>query len=161
MNISDIYVKSGITILLVLSWFIDIPKLKINIWELIGRKIGKVLNTETSKEIESLRKEVKEDIQELREDIDKTNKSLEDYKATDTARSMDNIRQRILRFSDEIRRKERHSKESFDNILDDIDDYEHYCDAHADYKNSKAEFAIENIRKAYRRTLDQNDFLND
>lgn len=42
-------------------------------------------------------------------------------------------RYRILRFDDEIRHKIRHSKEHFDQILEDIDKYEKYCRENPDF----------------------------
>ena len=39
----------------------------------------------------------------------------------------DMCRIRILRFSDELRRGVNHSEESFNNVLEDIDNYTEYC----------------------------------
>lgn len=47
-------------------------------------------------------------------------------------------RYRILRFNDEILHEQRHTKEHFDQILDDITRYEKYCDEHPEYENNKA-----------------------
>ena len=89
--------------------------------------------------------EVKKDLDGLREEIHKNQVS--------TART------RILRFSDEILHKMRHSKEMFDQINEDIDAYRKYCDKHPEYKNNKAVMAIGNIEKVYGMCLEQHDFL--
>ncbi len=68
-------------------------------------------------------------------------------------------RYRILRFDDEIRHKIRHSKEHFDQILDDIDKYEKYCRENPDFPNNKAVFAIRNIRETYDKCGDEGTFL--
>ena len=89
--------------------------------------------------------EVKKDLDGLRAEIYKNQAS--------TART------RILRFSDEILHKMRHSKEMFDQINEDIDAYRKYCDKHPEYKNNKAVMAIGNIEKVYEICLEQHDFL--
>ena len=66
---------------------------------------------------------------------------------------------RILQFSDEIRHKQRHSKEMFDQINDDIDKYRRYCNKHDDFINNRAVMAIGNIERVYEACLEQNDFL--
>ena len=68
-------------------------------------------------------------------------------------------RVRILRCSDEMRHKQRHSEEYFDQMLEDINNYETYCVKNPDFKNSKAELAIENIKRVYANCLQQGDFL--
>lgn len=66
---------------------------------------------------------------------------------------------RILQFSDEIRHKQRHSKEMFDQINEDIDKYRRYCNKHDDFINNRAVMAIGNIERVYGICLEQNDFL--
>ena len=68
-------------------------------------------------------------------------------------------RYRILRFDDEIRHHVKHTEEHFNQIMDDIDEYERYCSAHPNYKNSKAVLAIENTRRTYERCRRENSFL--
>lgn len=68
-------------------------------------------------------------------------------------------RYRILRFDDEIRHGEKHSKEHFDQIIEDIDKYEDYCRDHPEFPNSKAVFAIRNIKNVYQKCTDEGTFL--
>lgn len=64
----------------------------------------------------------------------------------------DLARTRILRFADELRRDIKHSPESFDNALADIDFYTDYCTTHADtYINCKAEAAMSYTKDVYGR----------
>jgi hypothetical protein len=77
---------------------------------------------------------------------------LEEYEAN-------NNRYRILRFDDEIRHEVLHTKEHFDQILDDITDYENYCIDHPKYKNNKACLAIDNIRRTYDKCATEHTFL--
>ena len=58
-------------------------------------------------------------------------------------------RDRILRFYDEICAKIDHSEPVYLGILDDIDEYEAYCSAHPDFKNSRGKMAMTHIRDTY------------
>lgn len=68
-------------------------------------------------------------------------------------------RYRILRFNDEVKQGIRHTEEHFNQILEDITKYNRYCGEHKDFPNDKAVFAIKNIRDAYDKCLEENDFL--
>lgn len=68
-------------------------------------------------------------------------------------------RYRILRFNDEVLHDQHHTKEHFDQILDDITRYERYCNEHPEYENNKAVFAIANIKRVYQKCADENIFL--
>lgn len=74
-------------------------------------------------------------------------------------RNAKEARRRILRFGDEVRHGQRHSKEHCDEIILDITDYEHYCATHPDFKNQKAQSTIKLLVKEYERCLAENDFL--
>ena len=68
-------------------------------------------------------------------------------------------RYRILRFNDEILHDQRHTKEHFDQILDDVTRYEKFCKDHPEYENNKAILAIENIKRVYKKCTDESTFL--
>ena len=113
---------------------IQLAPIKINPWSFLAKQIGKAINGDLVREVRDLRFEF-------------------------DASLASQARNRILRFNDELLRKEHHSKEFFDNILEDIDAYEKYCDDHPKYKNSKAELAIFNIRRCYKKCEIEGDFL--
>lgn len=60
-----------------------------------------------------------------------------------------NQRQQILRFYDEICAGRKHSEAVFENIIDDIDEYEEYCRTHPGFKNSRGQLAMKHIRDTY------------
>ena len=91
--------------------------------------------------------------------IDDLSQKVEDLEKAEELERVRQARQRILRFSDEILFNKRHSKEHFDEILDDIDTYEEYCRTHKDYENNKAVLAIGTIRDVYKECLKTHDFL--
>lgn len=125
----------------ILVGMIKIPKIEINIWNLIGRTIGRSVNKEVMERVDKLSKEV---------DALKTEEELERVRCA---------RQRILRFNDEILFNQRHSKEHFDEILDDITVYEQYCREHKEYENNKAILAISTIKEVYQDCMESHDFL--
>ena len=86
-------------------------------------------------------------------------KQLTDLQAHISEREMLDARNRILRFADECRRKELHSKEFFEQVLEDIDRYEMYCAAHLEFKNSKCVDAIAVIKEAHRECERQNSYV--
>ena len=132
---------SIIGILIVLTGMIKIPKVELNVWNWLGRTIGRSINGEVMDQVKKLASEV--DTLKKEEELERARQA----------------RQRILRFNDEILFNKRHSKEHFDEILDDIDTYEDYCDAHEDYENNKAVLAISTIREVYKECLRDHDFL--
>lgn len=103
------------------------------------------LSDEMSKKIDDLSEEMKAGDAKLREESMRT--------------IADTRRVRILRGSDEIKLKMRHSEEWFDQMNEDITEYEKYCESHPGYKNNKAVHAIANINSVYAKALEENDFL--
>ena len=68
-------------------------------------------------------------------------------------------RARIQRFSDECYNSVKHSKEHFEQIFDDVKSYEMYCKAHPEFKNHKTVEAVEIIKNAYHKCLQEHKFL--
>ena len=147
-QINDALQYGAIGILAILCGMIKIPKIELNFWNLIGRTIGRSINKEMMEQVNGLHDEIKN----VKSEIDTLKKEEELERVRDA-------RQRILRFNDEILFEQRHSKEHFDEILDDIDVYEEYCRTHKDYENNKAVLAIATIREVYKDCLKTHDFL--
>ena len=61
--------------------------------------------------------------------------------------------------ADECRHKEKHSEEFFDDVLEDITEYERYCIDHPAYKNEKAKQGIKIIQMAYQHCVQTGEFL--
>lgn len=124
-----------------LSAIIEISPIKLNPWSWIAKRIGRAINAE-----------VIEKVDKLEDDIEKMRKQNEEQTAKDNRTS-------ILRFGDELRIGIRHSKESFDNILVTISDYERYCGTHTDFKNKITEVNEKYIVDVFDRCLRENTFL--
>ena len=69
-------------------------------------------------------------------------------------------RVRILKFNDELLEGRRHSKDSYDQAMSDITNYETYCEAHQDFKNNQTVMTIAHINSSYTERLEKHDFLS-
>lgn len=139
--VSAFETTSLIGIIVVLSFFIRIPKLEINIWSFIGRKLGNVMN------------------HDMIEKIDEIECQLKSHMKQDEADKITLARKRVLRFNDEILHNIKHTREHFLEILLDVDEYEKYCTLHPEYPNNRAELAMENIKRVFQECEEKNNFL--
>ena len=150
-------------LLIILIGMIKIPKIELNIWNLIGRTIGRSINKEAMEQVNTFSKDIHEKVdnfsKEINDNFGELSKKVDDLEKADELERVRFARQRILRFNDEILCNQRHSKEHFDEILDDITTYEHYCNAHEEYENDKAVLAISTIREVYKECMKTHDFL--
>lgn len=154
MTLKDLCLSGG-GLLLLLMTIIQIAPIKVNPWSTLARGLGKAINTG-----------IMQQIKDLETECQKTNahvKSLEDTLETHMA-NMDmkntiSVRIRILRFGDEILQGVHHSKDSFDQVLEDITTYEHYCESHPCFKNNMTQLTVRRIKEVYEERLRLNDFL--
>lgn len=163
LEINNLAQSGVVGLLIILVGMIKIPKLELNIWNLIGRTIGRSINREAMAQVDTFSKNINERVDSLSKEfndrVDELSQKVDDL---ETAAEMERVRfarQRILRFNDEILCGQKHSKEHFDEILDDIDIYEEYCAEHEEYENNKAVLAIETIREIYKQCMKTHDFL--
>lgn len=91
--------------------------------------------------------------------IDGLSDKVEALKDTMDERDAVLARTHILRFNDEIYNGVKHSKEYFDQTLEDIDNYDKFCKEHPDFRNSRTVMAAQNIKDTYNRLLDSHSFL--
>lgn len=107
-----------------------------------------------------IRSELNDAISELNKKVDMINKTLLEIQIKNKRNYATTCRYRIIRFNDELLEKNHlHTKEHFDQILDDIDDYEDYCRQDPNYQNSKAVMAIRHIRQVYQKCSSEGTFL--
>lgn len=91
--------------------------------------------------------------------LDELAAAIEDDRAQRKRDKADDARRRILDASDEVLHCVPHSKEWWDQINDDVTEYNKYCASHPDYRNNKAVHTIDNLDKEYSKKLEINDFL--
>lgn len=140
MNIHE-WIIGGGGLLAVLLTLVQIAPVKINPWSAIAKAIGKAINADVLRE------------------LDTVTQKLDTHIRVDDERNADSYRTRILQFNNELLREIQHTREDFIEILAVIDDYESYCRDHKEYKNNRAVCAIENIKRVYMDRLQKHDFL--
>lgn len=147
MNLQEILLGGGGALVVILS-IIEITPIKVNPWSSFVKWLGRLLNADVIKELDTVKTTQKE-----------TRDRLEAHIRTDEKREADQCRARILRFNNELLREIPHTKEEFIDVLKDIDEYERYCREHKDYANGRAVHAINNIGRVYDERLEKHDFL--
>lgn len=113
----------------------------------------------TGDKLDELKKELKEEIKASNDDIDDVKKTLAAHIKEDEESKTRQARIRILRFYDEICEGKRHSENHFEDIIEDIDNYESFCDSHPDFKNNRGQTACEFIKEIYKKIKAENGFL--
>ena len=147
MSVKDIFLAGGGLVFLLMS-LVEISPIKINPWSGFVKWLGRAINADVIKSIETVKANQAE-----------TRDRLEAHISTDERREVDHCRGRILRFNNELLREIPHTREEFLEIIKDIDDYERYCKSHEDYANGRAVHAIANIGRVYDERLQKHDFL--
>lgn len=104
------------------------------------------------KKTDATLKQMQDSIAAMQGTLDSHIKEDEDEKA----RSQ---RYRILMFYDEMCENKSHSESHFEDILEDIDEYEKYCDLHPDFKNNRGKVAMEYITEVYKKLKKSGGFL--
>jgi arginine decarboxylase-like protein len=93
------------------------------------------------------------------EQLGKLEQRLDKIEADNEEREAKHARIRLLRFGDECSHEVRHSREHFEQVIEDVDAYETYCREHPEFKNNKAVLTIQIIKDTYQRRLVNNDFI--
>lgn len=94
-----------------------------------------------------------------RKDIDQLRGSFSQFEDEEALKEAQGARRRILRFNDELLRDIEHSKEYFDDILEDVKTYESYCQSHPKFENGKTVMADKNIKRCYEQCMEKQSFL--
>lgn len=117
-------------------------------WTAILTFVGKILTREFSES----QKALMDKVEALSLKVEKVAESVEETRAIAA-------RVRILSFGDELLEGRLHSKDTYDQTLLDIDNYEKYCKNHENFKNNVTEETVALIKEKYRIRLRKNDFI--
>lgn len=117
-------------VIIILS-VVEICPIKINPWSWVGGLIGKLLG-----------------IKAVSDKIDALELKVNENHATA-------IRVRILTFEDRLQSGENPSKDSWNQVMDDINRYETYTEKHREFKNNITITTIEHLKKEYARLLEE------
>ncbi len=143
-------------ILIIAFTLIQISPLKINPWSWLWKKIGPPVKRAAKGVAQALIGDAISDLKERLIALEEYNKRQDEKSAESSALD---ARRRILQFADEVRRKVQHSEEHFNNIFEDINNYNGYCKTHENFENDKARLSIELIEEVYARCVKENSFL--
>lgn len=105
MDLSTILSVSGGGALLLLSMFIKIPVIELNVWAWLARKIGNEMNHDMRKAID-----------ENNAKLDSLSKRLDSHEDRDAKREAKRCRMQIVEFGDSLLEGKVRSKDHFDTI---------------------------------------------
>lgn len=132
-----------VIIAIVVLSLLEISKVKFNPWSWLGS----IIHKDIVKELEANKLE----ISELKKDFN-------EFKREQLFNEATAARRRILRFNDEAVFGMKHTIEHFDEIIEDIDNYEAFCRENPDYQNNKGKMAMQNIKSIYQKCITDNTF---
>lgn len=112
-------------------------------------------NTEIQNHIIKIKKEYIESIKDIKEDY---NKRMDTLERNADEKEAKRLRSSIICFSDSCRTGERHTKQHFENVFRDYDDYSRYCEKH-DFENHFIDGEMEYIKSIYTEYSKNNKFL--
>lgn len=124
-----------------LSAVVQISPIKLNPWSWIAKKIGRAINSEVIEKVDKL----EDNLKEMQDALDEHNAKI--------------ARSKILEFGDELYHDVKHTKESFDDILAMITEYEQYCENHPKFKNKRTERTEKYIIQTYDKCAEEHTFL--
>jgi hypothetical protein len=131
-------------------------------WEFLKNMIDRIFNRKrvTNEELAESLTEIRKGFNNQQKDIDGLKASLEQMADAEGVKDAQAARRRILRFNDELLRNLDHSKEYFDDILEDVKIYDDYCEEHRDFTNGKTVMATKNIKHCYEQCMEKHSFLS-
>ena len=147
MNIIDmINLKTGISmgagILVILMTLIQIAPIKLNPWDKILTWLGNHMNADIVKRVDVIEAKLDEHIKESSDEM------------------IRKVRADILSFGNTCMNGRPHTKEEFEFVISECDQYEKYIEK-TQSKNGVATATIAEIRRLYKKGLHDNSFLKE
>lgn len=103
--------------------------------------------------------DIQKDIATLQANQVSMQKSLTNMSASAEEDRAITARVRILSFADDMMSNRQHSKDAFDQVLCDIDNYDRYCASHPEFKNNQTAMSREMILDQYKECEREGTFL--
>lgn len=146
--LKDIFAAGGIGFLIIAS-LLQVSKININPWDWLFGLIGDKLNSNIIKQL----KEVKGEVKEIKDHLNEHIKESE-------IKDIQDIRRDILEFANSCMNGRKHTKEQFDFIIKECDNYESYIEKNK-IKNGVVTSAIREIRRLNDKCIQENSFLKE
>lgn len=172
-----------LAVIFLFSVFFKIPKKEIRPIEWFIGWLGKHFTRELRKDIQTMKDDSNKQIKDLRNDLDafeeRTNKAISDIQTGTTtncetlksklalmerSNDMQTLRQikaHILDFANSCMNKRRHTKQDFENIIRENEEYEHIVAKYDDITNDVYTEDYNYIMKIYHKCQDEGSFLKD
>lgn len=131
------YVAVIVSILGVVSIFVDVSKIKINPWKSLFKFIGQSLNSDVRSQLESIQGLLKAHSDYLK-----------DIEMTVDLNEIKRIRAEIFAFADSCKMGEKHTEDAFLHIIDIHDDYENLIEKY-DMTNGRITMDYDYIMEVY------------
>ena len=131
------FVTLIVTAIGVLSVFVEVSKIKLNPWKMLFEFIGKSLNRDVKKELDSIKGLIKcqgESIREIEMTVDMN--------------EIKRIRAEIFAFADSCKMGEKHTEEAFLHIIDIHEDYEELIEKY-NMTNGRITLDYDYVMKVY------------
>ena len=158
MQLQDLVFIFGL-FTVILATILERLPIKINPWTQLFRMMGRTANHDILKRQDDIEESFKKTCERIDAKINQIEKGLElSLKEIHEHRAIE-TRRRILVFANRLQENKKYSRECFDGIMEDIREYQKYCEKNKDFKNDKAVISIEVIEEDYKRRLKTNDFL--
>ena len=146
----------GIVVFLMSIGIEVIPKIKWNPWTTLIRWIGSRFNTKIDDKIDAVRGEIKAlDIK-----IDYVEGQLSKHISESEIKSLQDTRRDILEFANACMNGRKHTKEQFEFVIKQCDEYEKYIKKN-EITNGVIEAAIREIRRLYDKCIQEHAFLKE
>ena len=146
----------GIVVFLTSIGIEVIPKIKWNPWTTLIKWIGEQFNAKLDAKLDTVRGE----IVVLDKKIDYVQGELSKHIAESEIKSLQDTRRDILEFCNACMNNRKHTKEQFDFMIRECDEYEKYIKKN-DVKNGVIEAAIKEIRRLYEKCIQEHSFLKE
>lgn len=149
-------------IILVLLSIIQISPLKLNPWTWLSKKISSAIVGTMAEQINKIDESITDvyaGMQEIKADIDLLSSGQQDLKENIERQEAVTARTRILRMNNDLLLGIKHTKESFDQSLEDIKNYNKYCKDNPNFENEKTILSAQNIEDTYKKCLREHSFL--
>lgn len=144
-----------------MSWGIElIPKIKWSPWTAIFKWIGSKFNDRFDKRFDELDQKFDEHLDCLEEQVGEVRSRLDEHIKGQELKDLQDTRRDILEFANSCMNKRKHTKEQFDFVITQCDEYEKYISEN-DVKNGIVESAIREIRRLYDKCIQENSFLKE
>lgn len=136
------------------------PKIKWNPWSSLIKWIGMRFNSHIDRRVGKLDEKFDKEIELLNIKVDTLQKDLTKYVVESENKNLQDLRRDILDFCNSCINGRRHTREEFNFVIKECDNYEIYI-KDREIKNGVIEAAIKEIRRLYDKCIQEHSFLKE